>query len=61
MAPAANKAWGLDVGTFLENVVPSEVAQELKFSSQQSVHQEFEADTSNNLVLIAEKLQNFPQ
>lgn len=37
-APVANKAWGLDVGTFLESVVPSEVPQELKFSSQHSVN-----------------------
>lgn len=53
----ANKAWGLEVGTFLGNVVPSEVPQELKFCSQHSVNQEFEAGTSNNLILVAEKLQ----
>lgn len=45
------------MGTFLENLVPSEVRQELKFSSQHSVNQEFEAGTSNSLLLIAEKLQ----
>lgn len=57
-ARAANKAWALDMGTFLEKVVPSEVPQELKFSSQYSVNQEFEAGTSNNIILMAKKLQS---